>query len=313
MKEWIGGDDYVELGQDFVTEVQRAILQDIDFDAGEQADSGDAFLSGADFLDLSERALFVHAICDGDGFGMVGEGDVFIAEGFGGFTHFFNGVASVGGGGVHLEVAANVLKLYELRHFVIFGGFDFAGHFAKFRLDVIEAELGVDFFFGLAGDNFAAFQRGHRVFIQRPAHVEGAAAEGDVVRFGAGEIKESGAEVFFREHADVHLESAAEQDADFVFAVREGLIDSRIFQNVFGDGVHVFLFVASRAHGDKKIDVADGFASAAQRAGRGDRLDCRGGFRQFRIVDIGSKLLGFVFRGVEFETASRALRRFGGL
>ncbi len=87
-------------------------------------------------------------------------------------------------------------KLYELRQFVGFGGFDFAGHFAKFRLDVVEAELGVDFLFGLAGDDFAAFQRGQCVFIQRPAHVEGAAAEGDVVSFGAGEIKQRGAEVF---------------------------------------------------------------------------------------------------------------------
>ena len=73
-----GSDHDIELRQDFVAEVQGTVLQNIDFDAGKQTDSGDAFLSGADFLDLSESALFVHTICDGDSFGMVGESDVFI-------------------------------------------------------------------------------------------------------------------------------------------------------------------------------------------------------------------------------------------
>ncbi len=40
-----------------------------------------------------------------------------------------------------------------------FGGFDFAGVFAQFRLDVFELELRVDVFFGFAGDYFAALQR----------------------------------------------------------------------------------------------------------------------------------------------------------
>jgi hypothetical protein len=35
-------------------------------------DSRDAFLGGADFLDLREGALFVHAVGYGDGFGVVG-------------------------------------------------------------------------------------------------------------------------------------------------------------------------------------------------------------------------------------------------
>ena len=214
---------------------------------------------------------------------------------------------------MHLEVAANVLKPDEPGHFLIFGGLDFAGHFAKFRLDVIEAELGVDFFFGLSRDYLAAFQRGHGVFVQGPAHIEGAAAERDVVGLRAGEIKESCAEVFLCEHTDVYLKSAAEQDADFVFTVREGLIDSRILQNVFGDGIHVFLLVLSGTHSDQEVDVAYGFASPAKRAGGSDGFDCRGGLGQLRIFNIGSKLLGFVFRRVEFETASRALRRFGGL
>src|SRR6202040_2339286 len=115
------------------------------------------------------------------------------------------------------------------------------------------------------------------VFVKRPAHIEGTAAEGDVVRLGAGEIQQRGTEVFFCEHTDVDLESASEQDADFVFAVREGLIDSSVFQNVFGDRVDVFLLVVSGTHGDQQIDVTYGFASPAQRSGGSDGFDCRGG------------------------------------
>ncbi len=75
-----GGDDHIELREDFVVEIERAVFQDVDFDAGEQANAGNALLRGADFLDLRERALFVHAVGDGDGFGVVGERDVFVAE-----------------------------------------------------------------------------------------------------------------------------------------------------------------------------------------------------------------------------------------
>ena len=61
------------------------------------------------------------------------------------------------------------------------GCFDFAAHFAQLRLDVGEFELGVDFFFGLAGYAAATFDRGEGVFVERPAHIVGAAAEGDVM------------------------------------------------------------------------------------------------------------------------------------
>ena len=109
-----GGDDHVELRENFVVEVELAVFQDVDFDSGEQANAGDALLRGADFFDLRERALFVHAVGDGDGFRVVGERDVLVAEIAAGFAHFLDGIVAVGGGGVHLQVAANVVELDQV-------------------------------------------------------------------------------------------------------------------------------------------------------------------------------------------------------
>ncbi len=77
----VNGDDYhIELGEYFVVEVETAIFEDIDFHAGEEADPGNVFLCGADFLDVFEGALFIETIGDRDRFGVIRNGDVFVAE-----------------------------------------------------------------------------------------------------------------------------------------------------------------------------------------------------------------------------------------
>ena len=161
---------------------------------------------------------------------------------------------------MHLEVTADVGELDEVRETVLLGGFDLAGHFAQLRGDVIEAELGVDFLFGFSGYGLAALQRGQGVFVERPAHFVGAAAEGDVVLLRSGEIEQRGAEIFFAEKAQVDLQAAFEQDADFVSAVGEGLADGRVTQDVFGDFVDIFLGIGAGLHGEEEIEVAYRFA-----------------------------------------------------
>ena len=146
-----GADGHVELREDFVGIIELAILEDVDFGADEHADAQAFGIGGAKIFDVLGHALVVETIRYGDGFGMVGDGDVFVAEGFGGGGHFFDGVFSIAGGGVHLEVALDVAEFDELGEFVFFGGFDFAGVFAQFGRDEVEAELGVNFFFGAAG------------------------------------------------------------------------------------------------------------------------------------------------------------------
>ena len=110
-----GGDDHVELRKHFVVQIERAVFQDVDFDSRQQADSGHALLRRANFFDLLERAFLVHAVGDGDGFRMVGQRDVFVAERARGLAHLFDGVLAVRGGRVHLQIAANVGERHELR------------------------------------------------------------------------------------------------------------------------------------------------------------------------------------------------------
>ena len=64
---------------------------------------------------------------------------------------------------------------------VRFGGDDFAGVFANLGWNVIEFQLGVDFLFGAAGDAAFRLERRECVFVERVAHVVGAAAQLDVV------------------------------------------------------------------------------------------------------------------------------------
>ena len=103
------GDDDVHLGEGGVVEVEGAVGEDVDFDAGEDADASFHFgcrLRG--WLDVGEGACVVEAVGHGEGFGVVGDGDVFEAAGEGGFGHLADGVATVGGVGVHVEVTADV-------------------------------------------------------------------------------------------------------------------------------------------------------------------------------------------------------------
>ncbi len=128
---------------------------------------------------------------------------------------------------MHLQVAANVGELTRAEAMrAVFGGFDFAGHLAEFRLDVSEARAWRRFplrFCRRRPCRLSAVVRAYSLSVQPMSRAR--PRRRDVVRFRAGEIKQRGAEVFFREQADIHLQAVAEQDADFVFSVREGLID----------------------------------------------------------------------------------------
>ncbi len=108
------GDDHVHLGEDFVVEVERAIGQNVDLDAGEDADAAFHLLVHfTDAADVFERALFIEAVGHGQVFGVVGDGDVLIAPGECGVGHFANGVVAIGGGGVHVHVAFDIGRFNE--------------------------------------------------------------------------------------------------------------------------------------------------------------------------------------------------------
>ncbi len=142
----------VHLGEGGVVEVEGAVGEDVDFDAGEDVDAALQFVLElgvyfADEFDVGQGAGVVEAVGHGQVFAVVGDGDVGEAAGEGGFGHLTDGVAAVGGVGVHVEVAADVGQGDELGEGVGGGGFELASVFAEFGWDVVEVQGVVDGFF----------------------------------------------------------------------------------------------------------------------------------------------------------------------
>ena len=190
---------------------------------------------------------------------------------------------------------------------VMFGGLDLAGILAQLRRDEIELELGVDFLFGRPGDAPPAFQRGQRVFVERPAHLVGAPAQRHVVLFRPGEVEQGSAAIFRLEQAHVHLQARAQPEADLVLTLRQRLRVFRERQNVLRERVHVLLGVLARER-NQQIEIADGFLAAAERS-RGLH-----GTDQLAVaLDVGGQLGGLRFHKIEQESAGDLLVHLDGL
>ena len=107
------------------------------------------------------------------------------------------------------------------------GGVDFAEIFAQLGRNVVELELGVNFFLGLSGDRFFGVESGQAVLAEGVTHLQGALAQGHIVGLGAGEILHGGAEGFGRQKAHIHLHAAAQAKADFIFAAGDDFHQAR--------------------------------------------------------------------------------------
>ena len=230
-------------------------------------------VGGVDFLDLFERALFVEAVRDGHGLAVIGQRNIFVAQILRRQRHFLDRVLAVARRGVHLQVAANVIQLDQIGQAMLGGRVDFARVFAQFRRNVVEAQLGVNLLLGRASHGPLALERRQRVFVQRVAHLVGAAAQRDVVFLRSGEIEQRGAKAFLFENPHVDLQSVLQNEADLVLAVRQRLVDSREFENVLRDRFDGFRRVLSGRERDQQVEVADRFLAAPQRSRRRDRLD----------------------------------------
>src|SRR5712664_1139264 len=160
-----------------------------------------------------------------------------------------------------------------MRQLVVFGGGDFAGVFAQFGRDKVQLQFRVNLFFAAPGHAFFTLQGGQSIFIQRESHIVGAAAQGHVVLFRAGKVKQRGAEVLFFQQAHVNLQSVLQREADLVFSVRQRLIDAGKRKDVLGERVHVLLRRVAIGEGEKKIEIANGLFASAQRARRRDGFD----------------------------------------
>ena len=90
--------------------------------------------------------------------------------------HFRDRLAAIGGDGVHVDVALDVSERNELRQSICSGGFNFAAVLAQLGFDVGQAELGVDLFFGCAGNALVRVEPREAILIEREAKLERALA-----------------------------------------------------------------------------------------------------------------------------------------
>ena len=262
-----GGNDVVELFEEAVFKVEFAVVEDVDFGAGEDVNFEVAGgIESADCLDLAGEPFFVESVGLEAGFGVVGDADIFPAFVLSGLCHFFKGAASVGGGGVVVEAASEVWLSHEFGEGgILSGGFDFALAFPHFGGDVLQAEGGEDVGFGIGGDGafapyvFLFFGGSQAPFAEVEAFCQGQLPHLDVVVFGAGKVVKGEEVLFRRNYAEVRLEAVFEPDAGFGVSMRGD------FGNAFlrGEPGHDRGGVSG---GDEEVEVSNGFHASAEAA-----------------------------------------------
>ena len=158
---------------------------------------------------MFERPLLVQAVGHGQVLGVVGDGDVLVAAGQGGIGHLADGVVAVGGGGVHVHVAADVGRLNEPGKAAVRGTLDLAQVLAHLGRHPVHAERGINLFLGCRRDDRLVVQPRQRPLAERVAHLERALAERHVVRLGSGKVLQRRAVGGRRQQAHVHLQPLA--------------------------------------------------------------------------------------------------------
>ena len=99
------GDDDVEPGEQLGLLVEAAVLEDVDLDAGEDAERGELGVQPGDDVELHAQPLRAQPARDGEPGRVVGEGDVLVPELDRGAGHVDDRGAAVGPLGVGVQVA----------------------------------------------------------------------------------------------------------------------------------------------------------------------------------------------------------------
>ena len=94
----------VEPGQQRRVLVERTVLEDVDLDAGEDAERGQLRVQRLDHLELAAQSFGVEAVGHGEAGAVVGEGQVLVAERRGRLGHLGDRAAAVGPVGVAVAV-----------------------------------------------------------------------------------------------------------------------------------------------------------------------------------------------------------------
>ena len=310
------GHHQVELGEDVVRVVERAVGQDVDLAAGEHVDAVRVGLGNvADLGGVGPYALDGQPVRLRLRAAVVGERNGVEAAADGFLHHAGDREAAVARRGVAVELGADGGRAHEVRGR---GVVEFTVVLAQFRRDPWEPERCVDLFLGACGHGLhAARLRGslgtgfvgkEPVLVEPLAGLLRAFAQADVVFLAAGEVEEGGAVLRIVHGAEVHLHAVVGADAGLGVAGDEHLGNAgcRAHGGVQRGGVR------GACH---DVHVADRLLAAAQAPGMGDARDasCRAEVRDERGGDLhGLAEPDAAARGVEeCEGFLDALERLG--
>ena len=164
---------------------------------------------------------------------------------------------------MHVHVALYIGLRHQGGQCLICRSLDFALVFPQLGRNKIELELGIDLFFGFAGNWLLIVETCEAVFAQGETHLQSALTQGNVVSLGAGEVLQGGAEGVRWKQTHIHLHTTALAKADLVFALRNNLHQAWESDEVLDQLLPTGIVNARRAcHQD--IEITDRLASAAQ-------------------------------------------------
>ena len=104
------GHHHVELGEQLLVLIERSVLEDVDLDAGQDAERGQLGVELGDDLELLAQALGVEPVGDGEPGAVVGECPVAVPELPRRLGHLPDGAASVRPVGVAVAVALQLVQ-----------------------------------------------------------------------------------------------------------------------------------------------------------------------------------------------------------
>ena len=107
-------DDEIEFGEKLVGYIEASIGTDVYLVAGEDMDAVDPLVKLLNLLYLLLQSLRIQAVSDTSSRRVVGNTQVLVAKVFSRQCHGLNAITPITPVGMHMEVALNISRLYQL-------------------------------------------------------------------------------------------------------------------------------------------------------------------------------------------------------
>src|SRR5437868_4499924 len=111
------GDDVIQLSQDFVGKIKRAIAEDVALDPGEELEIFEFGIQFPNARELDAQTRFIESARLDRAAAVIGDPEILQAEFLRSRRHLFERVAAIARRGVAMESAAQILRLDEARKF----------------------------------------------------------------------------------------------------------------------------------------------------------------------------------------------------